>query len=192
MLTKVAKARHTDDANEIFTMKNIIRFTCPQCGGHQLMLVGQALHRYIIQNIETDQQGNLVIGNKVLKDDLCGEPIGYRCADCRHPDNNTANPTQDFQWKTLEDIQNSGSITWPQDMAPVEHQCMICLPNGQMNPVIVEVPHPGPLSEKGRCLVLKLEQAEQGVLISQADAGIHSFACRNWKQIKRHIISSTN
>lgn len=86
MLTKVVKKRHTSNVNEMQAMKNIIQFTCPRCGGHQLMLVERAMHRYVVQNLEVDRQGRLAVGLKVLVDDLCGEPLGYRCADCRHPD----------------------------------------------------------------------------------------------------------
>lgn len=48
------------------------------------MLVERAMHRYVVQNLEADRQGGLAVGHKVLVDDLCGEPLGYRCADCRH------------------------------------------------------------------------------------------------------------
>lgn len=37
-------------------MKSIIQFTCPQCGGHQLMLVERAMHRYVVQSLEADRQ----------------------------------------------------------------------------------------------------------------------------------------
>ena len=52
-------------------MKSIIQFTCPQCGGHQLMLVERAMHRYVVQSLEADRQGGLSVGHKVLVDDLC-------------------------------------------------------------------------------------------------------------------------
>lgn len=45
-------------------MKSIIQFTCPQCGGHQLMLVERAMHRYVVQNLEPDRQGGLAVGLK--------------------------------------------------------------------------------------------------------------------------------
>lgn len=83
-------------------MKSIIQFTCPQCGGHQLMLVERAMHRYVVQSLEADRQGGLVVGHKVLVDDLCGEPLGYRCADCRHPDCHSHDSSEGFNgilWK---------------------------------------------------------------------------------------------
>ena len=83
-------------------MKSIIQFTCPQCGGHQLMLVERAMHRYVVQSLEADRQGGLSVGHKVLVDDLCGEPLGYRCADCRHPDCHGNDSSEGFQWHSLK------------------------------------------------------------------------------------------
>ena len=107
-------------------MKSIIQFTCPQCGGHQLMLVERAMHRYVVQSLEADRQGGLVVGHKVLVDDLCGEPLGYRCADCRHPDCHNHDSSEGFQWYSLEEVQSAGAIVWPGGMETVEHRCMVC------------------------------------------------------------------
>lgn len=123
-------------------MKSIIQFTFPQCGGHQLMLVERAMHRYVVQSLEADRQGGLVVGHKVLVDDLCGEPLGYRCADCRHPDCHNHDSSEGFQWYSLEEVQSAGAIVWPGGMETVEHRCMVCFPDGKMIPVIVEVSIP--------------------------------------------------
>lgn len=130
-------------------MKSIIQFTCPRCGGHQLMLVERAMHRYVVQNLEADRQGGLAVGHKVLVDDLCGEPLGYRCADCRHPDCHGNDSSEGFQWHSLKEVQSAGVITWPDGMETVEHRCMVCFPDGKMTPVIVEVVHPGTPHREG-------------------------------------------
>ncbi len=190
MLTKIVKRRYTGNVNEMPAMKSIIQFTCPQCGGHQLMLVERAMHRSIVQTLETDRQGELTVGHKVLVDDLCGEPLGYRCADCRHPDCHGHDSSEGFQWHSLEEVQSAGGIVWPDGMETVEHRCMVCFPDGKMTPVIVEVVHPGTLTEKERRTVLKREQAVHGILISQSDSGIRTLSCRNWKRVKRHVLQS--
>ena len=171
-------------------MKSIIQFTCPQCGGHQLMLVERAMHRYVVQSLEADRQGGLSVGHKVLVDDLCGEPLGYRCADCRHPDCHGNDSSEGFQWHSLKEVESAGAIAWPDGMETVEHRCMVCFPDGKMTPVIVEVVHPGTLTEKERRTVLEREQAAHGILISQSDSGIRTLACHNWKRVKKHILQS--
>lgn len=173
-------------------MKSIIQVTCPQCGGHQLMLVERAMHRYVVQSLETDRQGGLVVGHKVLVDDLCGEPLGYRCADCRHPDCHNHDSSEGFQWYSLEEVQSAGAIVWPGGMETVEHRCMVCFPDGKMIPVIVEVSHPGSLSEKERRFVLERERATHGILISQSDSGIRTLACRNWKRVKKYVLQPSS
>lgn len=90
----------------------------------------------------------------------------------------------------LKEVQSAGVITWPDGMETVEHRCMVCFPDGKMTPVIVEVVHPGTLTEKERRTVLEREQAVHGILISQSDSGIRTLACRNWKRVKRHILQS--
>lgn len=79
-------------------MRNIISFTCPRCGGHRLLLIERAVHRSLVQDFKMDHCGNPVIGRVIPTDDLCGDPLGYRCADCRYPDCNGNASPEDFQW----------------------------------------------------------------------------------------------
>ena len=131
-------------------------------------------------------------GHKVLVDDLCGEPLGYRCADCRHPDCHGNDSSEGFQWHSLKEVQSAGVITWPDGMETVEHRCMVCFPDGKMIPVIVEGSHPGSLSEKERRFVLERERATHGILISQSDSGIRTLACRNWKRVKKYVLQPSS
>ena len=88
-------------------------------------------------------------------------------------------------------MQSAGGIVWPNGMETVEHRCMVCFPDGKNSiPLIVEVAHPGTLTEIERRTVLKREQAVHGILISQSDSGIRTLACRNWKRVKRHVLQS--
>lgn len=88
------------------------------------------MHRYVDQNLEADRQGGLAVGHKILVDDLCGEPLGYRCADCRHPDCHGNDSSEGFQWHSLKEVQSAGVITWPDGMETVEHRCWFVSPTG--------------------------------------------------------------
>ncbi|MEG0837857.1 MAG: hypothetical protein RSF35_08020 [Akkermansia sp.] len=172
-------------------MKNIIRFTCPKCGSPRLMLVESALHRYSVQELVSDRQGYLCVIVKERVDDLCGDELGYRCMDCRYPDCHHGETIDGFLWKTLKDVQSAGAISWPGGMEMVEHKCMICLPDGNMTPLIVEIAHPGLLSSDERRLVLEQEQVEGGFLISQSDTGIRTLSCSNWKCVKHYVLQKS-
>lgn len=187
-MTIISKERYIDIVNETLTMKNLIQFTCPQCGSHQLMLVERAMHRYVVRDLETNQLGEITASHKVMADDLHGDPLGFRCADCRYPDSNGNDPIERFKWQTLEDVQNDGAIIRPRLTDSVTHHCLICLPDGQMIPIIVIVSHSGPLTEEERHTILSREQIERGILISQSDSGIQSLAYYNWEHVKRHMI----
>ncbi|MEG0025598.1 MAG: hypothetical protein RR719_09680 [Akkermansia sp.] len=168
-------------------MGNIIRFTCFKCGCHQLMLSESAMHRYEVQVMELDGQGYLSVVSKKRVDDLCGDTLGYCCLNCRYPDCHHGAVSDGVLWGTLSEVQSAGAISWT-GRVRVEHKCMICLSDGNMTPLIVEVAHPGLLSVDERRLVLQQEQIENGLIISQLDPGIKSLECPNWKHVKHHSV----
>ena len=175
--------------NAMSIMKSI-HFTCPQCGGHQLMLVEQALHRYVIQSLEISSEGRVTVAQKTLVDDLCGDPLGYRCADCRYPDAKNHESADNFSWLGLEDVQTSGAITTKSSKGLNKQKCMICLPDGTMTPVLACTMHSQALTLEERQRVLSLSQITQGVLICQSDKGIGSLTCSSWakaRQIFLHL-----
>ncbi len=170
-------------------MKHDIQFTCPKCGSHRLMLIEEAMHRSLVHELNLDAQGRLRIEERELTDDWKGAQLGFRCAECRHPDSPGAEGAESFLWPTLEDVCNSGAIYCPQKANAVVHKCMICFPDGRMDPVQVEVHHSATLNERERRIVLEREQAPGAILITLSDPGIKAFACPTWKNVRKHTIT---
>ena len=173
---------------------NNIHFTCSKCGSQRLLIVQSAVHRYVVKRIDLDDLSRLCITEKEEVDILQGDILGYRCGDCRHPDCNGKDSHDGFAWKTLEDVQTAGCISWPGGMETVAHKCLIFFPDDSKRNrhAIVEVSHPGQLSSEERHMVLERENAEGAILISQSDFGIRTLSCSNWKRVRRHILQPTN
>lgn len=149
------------------------------------MLVESSLCRFDIISLRFDEDNKLRADEKIQRDSLRGEELGYRCQACRYPDANGANQ---YGWPNLESIVQAGAISWRGCRAREEHKCMLCQPDGTLTPLIVAVDHPGQLSLEDRELIIQREQQEQAILLCQSDAGIKSFDCKSWSSVKRHHI----
>ncbi len=189
MLTRIAKRRYTNNINKTIAMKPHIQFTCPKCGNHHLMLVEEAMHRSHIRSLQMDEHGRLSVSESTLTDDWSGATLGFRCAECRHPDSAGQGGMESFLWPTLEDVRNSGAIHCPEQPDAIVHKCMICFPDGRMEPVQVEVHHTAALNERERRIVLEREQAHGAILITLADPGIRAFSCPGWRRVRKHKIT---
>lgn len=169
-------------------MKKNISFTCPNCGGHQLLMVEIALSRFDILELCLDENQQLRITEKIPSDSLRGEVLGYRCKSCRYPDANKADLGKSFGWTTMDSLLQAGAITWQGYDDKVEHKCMLCQDDGSMTPLLVTVNHPGRLTAKDRDSVIMREGLERAILICQSDPGIKAFDCKSWSHVKRHQI----
>ena len=87
-----------------------ILFTCPVCGGHELMLIQRAVHRDLISLLKTED-GKWVIKRDGPGQELTGEVSGYRCSSCRYPDVPNHDDSEGFYWQTLEHVEAAGVLT---------------------------------------------------------------------------------
>ncbi len=170
-------------------MKKNILFTCPACGGSQLLLLENSLNRFDVLQLCVDDNEKIHLAESLLRDSLQGEILGYRCKACRYPDSNKPEGASTFSWPSLDAIVKAGAISWQGYQSKVEHKCMLCLPNGTLKPLVVAVDHPGKLSPEERQLIIEREQHQHAVLLCQTDPGIKSFDCKNWNSVKKHQIS---
>lgn len=140
--------------------------------------------RYTTDTLEIGADGQLHAQNLKELSPLSGETVGYRCAVCRWPDTGCA--ADAFAWQTLEDVQLSGALSLPRPLRGCVRRCMICRPNGEMQPLLVELSHPAPLGTELRARALRLVGAPAGaILLTQGDSGIRAFARCAWKQAPR-------
>ena len=162
-----------------FAMPNIT-FTCPNCGRHQLMRIEQAIHRCLLR-FSADDKGSVSAQHLGRTDELHGEVLGYRCQHCRYPDNRNVNDGPDFLWTTLEDVQADGALELSDQPPPEPHHCMICHPDGRLEPLVVETKRHGKLTQAQRRTILAARNAPQGcILLCEQDKGIKSFSPQDW------------
>lgn len=157
-----------------------ITFTCPNCGRHQLMRIEQAIHRCLLR-FSADDKGSVSAQPLGRTDELHGEVLGYRCQHCRYPDNRNVNDGPDFLWTTLEDVQADGALELSDQPPPEPRHCMICHPDGRLEPLVVETKRTGRLTQAQRRAILAARNAPQGcILLCEQDKGIKSFSPQDW------------
>ena len=157
-----------------------VSFTCPNCGRHQLMRLEQAIHRNPLQ-LAADDQGNVYAEPAGRADELQGAVLGYRCMHCRYPDHQNTEEGPEFQWQTLDDVLSAGAVETGDQAPPEPRHCMVCHPDGRLEPLVVEIARAGRLTPAQRRAALAARNAPQGcILICEKDKGIKSFSPQDW------------
>ncbi|MBQ4613873.1 MAG: hypothetical protein IJB31_02980 [Akkermansia sp.] len=159
-----------------------ITFTCPNCGGHQLQQLQQAIHRTEVK-VTTSPSGKLNPAPSGVVEELRGPILGYRCRNCRYPDTRNHDTGGGFFWNTLEQIHNAGCLVITEESTEPQ-RCMICHKDGHMQPLIVESATPGPLSATDRSKILATRALRGAVLLCESDPGIGSFSCTSWDGVE--------
>ena len=146
-------------------MATKIIFTCPACGGHELMQIQQAVHRIPIdlQRTADGEWEALPVGST---QELKGRTLGYRCARCRYPDVPNHEDSDGFYWQTPEQIATSGALTGfaPQQAASIS-AFTICQPDGTTRCITLTPPHPGTLTVPERAAILAAHHAPAGSVL---------------------------
>lgn len=144
------------------------------------MRIEQAIHRCLLR-LADDERNGVLAEPLDRTDELQGEVLGYRCMHCRYPDNRNTEAGPDFQWKTLEDVLSAGAVELNEQTPPEPQHCMVCHPDGRLEPVVVETTRAGRLTPAQRRAVLAARNAPQGcILICEKDKGIKAFSPQDW------------
>lgn len=144
------------------------------------MRIEQAIHRCLLR-LADDERNGVLAEPLDRTDELQGEVLGYRCMHCRYPDNRNTEAGPDFQWKTLEDVLSAGAVEMNEQAPPELRNCMVCHPDGRLEPVVVETTRAGRLTPAQRRAVLASLNAPQGcILICEKDKGIKAFSHQDW------------
>ena len=144
------------------------------------MRIEQAIHRCLLR-LADDERNGVLAEPLDRTDELQGEVLGYRCMHCRYPDNRNTEAGPDFQWKTLEDVLSAGAVELNEQAPPEPRNCMVCHPDGRLEPVVVETTRAGRLTPAQRRAVLASLNAPQGcILICEKDKGIKAFSHQDW------------
>lgn len=122
------------------------------------MRIEQAIHRCLLR-FSADDKGSVSAQPLGRTDELHGEVLGYRCQHCRYPDNRNVNDGPDFLWTTLEDVQADGALELSDQPPPEPHHCMICHPDGRLEPLVVETKRHGRLTQAQRRAILAARNA---------------------------------
>ena len=157
-----------------------VSFTCPNCGRHQLMRLEQAIHRSPLR-LAVDDKDNVFCEPLGRADELQGEVLGYRCMHCRYPDHQNTDEGPEFQWATLDDVLGAGAVELGGREPAAPHHCMVCHPDGRLEPLVVETARAGRLTPAQRRAVLAARNAPQGcILLCEKDKGIKNFSPQDW------------
>lgn len=159
-----------------------ITFTCPNCGGHQLQQLQQAIHRTEVK-VSASPSGKLIPSPSGVVEELRGAILGYRCRNCRYPDTRNHEHSGGFFWSTLEHVHSAGCLRIS-ETSTEPHRCMICHKDGLMQPLIVESATPGPLPAAERSKLLSARGLRDAVLLCESDPGIGAFSCTSWDDVE--------
>ena len=158
-----------------------ITFTCPNCGGHQLQQLQQAIHRTEV-HVSASTSGKLMPTPCGVVEELRGAVLGYRCRTCRYPDRQNHEQDGGFYWNTLEQVHTAGCLIIS-ETCTTPQRCMICHEDGCMEPIIVESDHPGSLSTTERSKILTERGKRGAILLCETDPGIGAFSCASWDDV---------
>lgn len=144
------------------------------------MCIEQAIHRGCLA-LSLDEKGNVKTEVVDRADELQGGVLGYRCMHCRYPDNHNADSGAGFRWQTLEDVLDSGAVEISTGTPPDARHCMVCHPDGRMEPLVVETARRGRLTPAQRRAILAARSAPEGcILLTEQDSGIKAFSTTDW------------
>ena len=158
-----------------------ISFLCPNCGGHQLQEIRQAVHRAEVR-VTSSPTGQLIATPVGAVEELRGPIMGYRCRKCRYPDRQNHDESGGFFWPTPEAVHAAGCLSITTEQS-VPHRCMICHKDGSMEPLLIAAGHPGSLTAAERSKILSRRGLRGAVILCESDPGIAAFACTNWEGV---------